>query len=122
MLKKLQKTDEDTIALIKEVSKYLFSIGIRTSEERAWDIVQEIYKIPYKMLVERNPEITKWTEDGKYAARTSGKHQLSIRGLGKFTLQAVGKGKNKDNNSARVKFAPSKDIQNILDEKVKVVK
>ena len=48
MLSKLQKADKDTNDLIDQVREYLFSIGIRTTRERAWDIFQSVHQLPYK--------------------------------------------------------------------------
>ena len=56
MLKRLQKVDQDTNDLIAEIQKFLFSVGVRTSKERAWEIFKACYKIPFEMLIEKGGE------------------------------------------------------------------
>ena len=118
MLKKLQKADKDTNELIDQVKEYLFSIGIRTSRERAWDIFQKVHQIPYLMLIERNPEI-KYQGVGQHISHKHGDQLLVIKDLGKFEIKGVSMRRN-DKKRAAVKFTPSAEIKALV-EQVKVV-
>ena len=48
MLDRLQKADQETIEFIKLIKQTLFSLGIRTSEERAWEVFKSLNKLPFQ--------------------------------------------------------------------------
>jgi len=114
MLKSLQKSDEETIQLIERVRDYLFSVGIRASKERAWDILQNITQIPYDMLIENNEEI-KYQGASRNIRKSSHPRQvLSIKDLGRYELKGLSTGK------ATIKFIPSETLKHKIEESVKV--
>lgn len=114
MLNSLQKSDKDTNELIERVKDYLFSIGIRTTRERAWDILQKVNHLPYEMLLEKNPEIT-YQGQGRHVRQTTHESQVFvIRSLGRYELKGLSNGK------AVIKFIPSKALKNKVSESVKV--
>ena len=119
-LSKLQKSDKDTNELIDKVREYLFSIGIRTSRERAWDIFQAIHKMPYEILITKN-KVIKYQGQGQHISHKNQPSQvLTIKDIGKFEIKAVSSTKSKPKR-ASIKFVASKDIQKMLDEKVEVI-
>lgn len=118
MLDSLQKSDKDTNELIDKVRDYLFSIGIRTTRERAWDIFQTVHQLPYKMLIERNPVIT-YQGNGQHISYKHGNQLLVVRHLGRFEIKGVSARKNKKKVAA-IKFSPSYDIKKLV-EKVEVI-
>ena len=119
MLKKLQKTDKDTKELIKEVQKYLFSVGIRTSKERAWDIFQNVFKIPYMMMLERNDKIP-YQGAGRHITHNHGEQLLTVKNIGKFELKGVSDKKSKSKR-ASIRFVPSYEIKRLIEESVEVL-
>ena len=118
MLDKLQKADKDTNELIDRVKDYLFSVGIRTSRERAWDILQNVHQIPYKMLIERNPKI-EYQGVGAHISHKHGDQLLVVKHLGKFEIKGVG-AKRDQKKTAAIKFTPSNDIKKMV-EQVEVI-
>jgi hypothetical protein len=118
MLNKLQKADKDTNDLIDQVRDYLFSIGIRTSRERAWDIFQNVHQLPYKMLIERNPTI-KYQGVGNHISHKHGDQMLVIKHLGRFEIKGVSSKKDQKKTAA-IKFAPSNEIKKLV-QKVEVI-
>lgn len=119
MLNKLQKADKDTNDLINQVKEYLFSIGIRTSRERAWDIFQTVHQMPYLMLVERNPEIEYQGVGQHISHNKHGNQFLAIKSVGRFELKGVSS-KREQKKKAAVKFMPSAEMKKLVAEKVKV--
>lgn len=114
MLKSLQKSDKDTNELIDRVKEYLFSIGIRTTRERAWEILQKVNHLPYEMLLEKNPEIT-YQGPGRHVRQSTHEGQVFvIKDLGRYELKGLAKGK------AVIKFIPSHTLKNKVAESVKV--
>lgn len=113
MLDKLQKVDKDTNDLINEVRKYLFSVGIRTSRERAWDILQTVHQLPYKILIDKNPRI-KYQGAGAHISHKHGDQLLAIKHLGKFEIKGVSSKKDKK-KTATVKFTPSNEIKKLME-------
>lgn len=114
MLKKLQKIDDDTNELIDRVKGYLFSVGIRTSRERTWDIIQNITTLPYEMLAERN-DVIKYQGQGKHITHKHGNQMMVIRDIGKYELKGVSRSKE-DAKRASVKFLPSAAITSLFDK------
>lgn len=114
MLDKLQKVDKDTIELIDRFRDYLFSIGIRTSRERAWAIFQTAYKLPFEMIIKRNKKI-KYQGQGVHISSKHGKQQMVIKDVGKFIVQGVSS-KKSGTKKAAVKFTPSEDIKQLAAE------
>ena len=110
MKKRIFKIDTDTVELIEEVRRYLFSIGIRTSRERAWDIFKSVFQIPFNMLIEKNPKL----EYSRRPARNSSQ-VLSVRDLGRFVLKANVSG------SVGAKFHPSTKLTKRLNAEVEVI-
>lgn len=117
MLPRLQKTDSHTKEVIKQMRDYLFSVGIRTSEERAWAILQTAFKLPFEYMVSINDEIG-YQGQGVHISSKHGNQLVTIKDLGRFELKAVGK---ENNRKAVIKFKPSEDIARLVEEKVKVV-
>lgn len=117
ILNRLQKTDDDTNKLIDMVKDYLFSVGIRTSRERAWDIFQNVFKIPYKLVVDRNPEID-YQGQGRHISSKHGAQLLVVKDIGRFELKGVSSHKNQK-KTASITFVPSADIRALV-ETVKV--
>lgn len=111
MLDKLQKVDKDTNELINAVQKYLFSVGIRTSKERAWDILQTMYKIPFEMLIKRN-SVIKYQGQGAHISSKHGAQLMVIKNIGRFEVKGIVNTKTKTKR-AKVKYTPSADIQNL---------
>jgi len=118
MLSRLQKADKDTNELIDSVRDYLFSVGVRTSRERAWDIFQNVHRIPYKLLVSRNKEIP-YQGQGKHISHKHGDQLLVIKNIGKFELKGVSMKKDQQ-KKATIKFSPSAEIKAEI-EKIKVI-
>ena len=118
--KKLQKIDNDTNAIIDAFQTYLVrDHNLKTvTRDKALQIFQMIHKLPYHVLISRNPEIT-YQGQGRHLNNKFEKQQLVIKDLGKFELQGVSSKKHLE-KTARIKFTPSKDINKLL-EKVKVV-
>jgi len=119
VLAKLQKEDARSNELIDRVTAYLFSVGVRTSRERAWDIIQNVHRIPYEMLVESNPVI-KYQGQGTHISRKHGNQLLSIRDLGKFELKGVSSRKDAS-KKASIRFRPSKVLQRYIEENIEVI-
>jgi hypothetical protein len=118
MLDKLQKADKDTNELIDKVKAYLFSIGIRTTRERAWDIFQTIHQMPYKELIEKNP-IIKYQGAGAHIGHKHGSQILVIKNLGRFEIKGVSSKKDKK-KTATIKFMPSYEVRDLV-KKVEVI-
>lgn len=118
MLPRLQKVDKDTNELIDRVKNYLFSIGIRTSRERAWEVFRAIHHMPYELLIEKNPKI-KYQGAGQHISHKHGNMLLSIKNVGKFKLQGVSTKQGKKKKAA-IKFEPSNEMKNLI-EKIEVV-
>lgn len=116
MLDRLQKVDKDTNELIDAVKDFLFSVGVRTSRERAWEIFKEVYKIPFRMLIERNDEI-KYQGQGTHLSSKHGAQLLVVHDIGRFELKGIAKGPSK---KAVVKYVPSQDIKNLA-ARIKVI-
>lgn len=116
MLNRLQKVDKDTNELIDAVKDFLFSVGVRTSRERAWEIFKEVYKIPFRILIERNDEI-KYQGQGTHLSSKHGSQLLVIHDIGRFELKGIAKGPSK---KAVVKYVPSQDIKNLA-AKIRVI-
>ena len=119
MLTRLQKVDKDTNELIDMVKEYLFSVGVRTSKERAWDIFQTIHQLPYRFMVERNKEI-KYQGQGMHITHKYGNQLLTIKNIGKFELKAVSVKKDSIKRPT-IKFTPSAEIRSLIEENVKVI-
>ena len=119
MLAKLQTKDTRSNELIDKVTAYLFSVGIRTTRERAWDIIQNVHRIPYEMLVELNPVI-KYQGQGTHISRKHGNQLLSIRNLGNFELKGVSNKKGMA-KKASIRFRPSKTLRRYIEENIEVV-
>lgn len=120
MLDKLQKIDEDTLELIKRANQLFFRLGIRTDEERTWEVIKELFKLPFEMIIEKNPEIE---YQGQGVHLTNKQHPtqvMTIRELGRFELKAVS---TRQNNLKRpaIRFKPTKEIQLLAEQKVKVI-
>ena len=119
MLDRLQKIDQDTNDLIEEVQKFLFSVGVRTSKERAWAIFKACYKIPFEMLITRNNTI-EYQGQGVHLSSRHNKQRLVIKDIGKFEIKGVSMKKDIA-KTAVVKFIPSYDIKNLVAAKVEVI-
>jgi hypothetical protein len=115
LLKNLQKIDKDTNDIIDEVRDYLFSVGVRTSRERAWDILYNIHKIPYEHLAKKNHKIVYQGQGFHLSHKRHGEQLMVVRNLGRYELKAVSSRKDKD-KSPSVRFVPSPDITKIFDE------
>lgn len=118
MLNKLQKIDKDTNDLIESFRDYLFSVGVRTSKERAWDILQQSYKLPFEFLISKNQSI-KYQGAGKHISHKHDNQLMVIRNLGKFEVKGV-VNKATGTKSATIKFTPSNDIKE-LTKKIEVL-
>lgn len=125
MATKLQKADSDTNALIDAVQVFLLEYfrkkgikGLNITREFAWEVFQTVHKLPYVLLINRNPEI-KYQGVGQHISKKHGSQQLVIKEVGKFELQGVSMKRGQEKRAA-IKFRPSKDITKLL-ENVKVV-
>lgn len=118
MLSKLQKVDKDTNDLIDQVREYLFSIGIRTTRERAWDIFQAIHQLPYKILIERNKTI-KYQGAGAHISHKHENQLLVVKNIGRFEIKGVSSKKDKK-KTATIKFMPSYEVRDMI-KKVEVI-
>lgn len=116
ILDKLQKTDKHTKKLIKEMRKLLFSMGIRTSHERAWAILQASFKLPFEYIIGLNKEI-EYQGSGVHISSKHGDQLVVVKDLGRFEVKAVGK---KGKRKAAVKFVPSEDIKRLAEETIEV--
>lgn len=119
MLSKLQKSDKDTNELIDMAKAYLFSVGVRTSRERAWDILKNMHQLPYKLLVARNKQI-EYQGQGVHISHKHGDQLLVVRNIGRFELKGVSSRKTKE-KTATIKFTPSEEIKKEV-QKIKVIK
>lgn len=117
-LNKLQKSSEDTKQLIDKVQEFLFSIGIRTSKERAWYIFQQVFKMPYEVLLEKNQKIEYQGAGRNLTHKEHGNQILTINDVGRFELKGIS---NKQGVKAVVKFTPSKEVLDYVENNVKVV-
>jgi len=125
MTKKLQKADKDTNALIDTMQAFLLEYfrkkgirGLNITREFAWEVFHTAHKLPYVLLINRNPQIT-YQGVGQHISSKHGSQQLVIKDIGKFEIQGVSM-KRDDSKHASIKFRPSKDIHRLL-ESVKVV-
>lgn len=116
---KLQKADVDTNAIIDAMRLYLVEYyrrlgikGLTITREMAWDFFQVSHKLPYLLLIERNP-IIQYQGKGKRVSKKLANQQLVIKEIGKFVLQGVS-GKADQPKKAAIKFTPSKGVQNLL--------
>jgi len=112
LLPRLQKSDKDTNELIEEVTKFLFSVGVRTSRERAWAIFEGIHKLPYKLMVKKNPVI-KYQGQGNHISSKHGSQLLTIKNVGRFELKGVSSRKDQK-KTASITFVPSADIRDLV--------
>lgn len=119
MLSRLQKIDKDTNDIINMIRDYLFSIGIRTSKERAWAIFQTVHQMPYKLMVERNKKIT-YQGQGKHITHKYGNQLLVVKNIGKFELKGVSVRKDKAKRAV-IKFMPSAEIKTLVENSIEVV-
>ena len=117
MLKRLQKKDEKTNELIERVRKYLFSVGVRTSKERAWDIFQNVFTIPFEYMAEKNPKI-KYQGSGVQISKKHGDQLLVVKGIGRFEVQGVSVKKDRSKKAA-IKFKPAQEIRSLF-EKIEI--
>lgn len=118
--KKLQKADIDTNALIDTMQAYLKEyfrqLGIRgivVSREMAWDFFQTSHKLPYMLLISRNPTII-YQGQGRHLSKKHSDQQLVIKNIGRFEMKGVSHKKDLA-KTASIKFKPSKDIEKLLD-------
>ena len=116
ILDRLQKVDKHTKKLIEEMRKALFSMGVRTSNERAWAILQAAFKLPFEYIIGLNEEI-EYQGAGVHISSKHGDQLVVIKDLGRFEVKAVG---NEGNRKAVVKFIPSEDIKNLAEEAIRV--
>ena len=114
MLSKLQKIDKDTNDLIEQYRQYLMSVGIRTSKERAWDILQQAYKLPFEFLVSKNQSI-KYQGAGAHISHKHNNQLMVIKNLGKFEVKGI-VNKATGTKRATVKFTPSNDIKELTNK------
>lgn len=120
MANRLQKADADTNALIDSFQAYLIEYfrkkgirGLNITREFAWDVFRTVHKLPYALLIQRNPKI-KYQGVGQHISSKHGSQQLVIKEIGKFELQGVSM-KREQSKKAAIKFKPSKDIQKMLE-------
>lgn len=118
ILTRLQKADEDTNNLIDAFRDYLFSVGIRTSRERAWDIFKTSFKLPFELLVRKN-ETIKYQGPGAHISHKHGDQLLVIKNVGKFELKGVSMKKDQKKRAA-IKFVPSADVREMVEQVVVV--
>lgn len=111
MLDKLQKVDKETLSIIKLVKQTLFSMGIRTSDERAWEVFKRLNKLPFEYLINRNKDGIEYQGQGVHLSSKHANQRLVIKDIGQYELKAVSARQNLE-KKAVVKFTPSEDIKN----------
>lgn len=121
IMRALQKEDKDTKELIQKAKDFLFSVGVRTSSERAWEIFKAMHKIPIDMLVERNEEI-EYIGNGKHLTSKHEDYYLSIKYVGRFELKAVSSPTSQKSRTPTIKYKPSANVRKAIADSVKVKK
>jgi hypothetical protein len=113
MLDRLQKADQETIEFIKLIKQTLFSLGIRTSEERAWEVFKSLNKLPFQVLIDKNKEEgIKYQGQGVHLSSKHANQRLVIKDVGQWEIKAVSARKGMA-RKAVVKFTPSEDIKKL---------
>lgn len=125
-MSKLQKADADTNALIDAMQAFLLDyfrskgiMGLPITREFAWDVFSTVHKLPYALLINRNPVI-EYQGPGTHISSKHGSQQLVIKNIGKFELKGVSARKDLKKKPS-IKFKPSKDIIQMLEENVEVI-
>lgn len=118
---KLQKIDEDTNALIDNFRAYLFSIGIRTTREKTWLILQKAHRLPYEHLIEKNKEGIEYQGQGQHISAKHGNQLMVIKELGRYEVKAVSNRKKDLEYNATIRFRPSQDLTQEIREKIPVL-
>lgn len=114
----LQKIDEATNNLINEYQAFLFSMGIRISRERVWQVLEKAYKLPYEVLIDLNKDGIIDQGQGRHISSKHGNQLMVIKGLGRFEVKAIGP---QDNRGASIKFKPSQDMDREVREQIPVI-
>lgn len=118
---KLQKIDEDTNELIDLFREFLFSIGVRSSRERAWKILQKAHRLPYEYLIDKNHLGIEYHGQGTHISSRHGNQLMVVKDLGRFEMKAVSDRKDPPSYNATIKFKPSKDLVREIRERVPVL-
>lgn len=118
---KLQKIDEDTNNLIDNFRAYLFSLGIRTTREKTWLILQKAHRLPYEHLMEKNSEGIKYQGQGKHISSRHGNQLMVIKELGRYEVKAVSSRQKDVAYSSTIKFKPSQDLLEEIKSNIPVI-
>lgn len=113
ILDKLQKVDEETLDIVGLTQDILFSLGIRTSKERAWEVFKRLNKLPFEYLINRNKKDgIEYQGQGVHLSSKHANQRLVIKEVGQYELKAVSARKSLE-KKAVVKFTPSEDIKKL---------
>lgn len=116
----LQKVDERTNEVIDLFTKFLFSVGIRTTKERAWVILKKAQRLPFEYLIALNEEEgIEYQGAGKHISAKHGNQLMTIRELGRYELKAVSSKKD-DKKTATIRYVLPTDLQQEIMDKIKV--
>lgn len=116
----LQKIDKRTNEIISLFRDFLFSVGVRTSHERAWVILQKAHRLPFEYLIELNKEGIKYQGSGQHISAKHGNQLMVIKELGRFELKAVSARKDQEKQST-IRYTIPRDLLREVREKVKVL-
>jgi len=114
---RFQKQDKDTLALISAVKQYLFSLGIRVDDQKAFDIFLIMNKLPYYVLIDRNESITYQGQGTHLTHKENSSQILVVKDIGRFELKAV---KGNNTFTPKFRFIPSQDLQDLVKKEVRV--
>jgi len=119
-MRKIQKVDIDTLAIIEVVKQYLFSIGIRVSNEKAFQIFKVMQQLPYMILIDRNKEGIKYQGSGSHLTHEEhGSQILAIQDIGRFELKAI---KNRHHGYVpHIKYTTDGAFNRYLNESIKIL-
>lgn len=115
----LQKIDEQTNEVIDLYREYLFSIGVRASRERAWNMLQMAHQLPYNYLITKNTDGITYQGQGVHISSKHGNQLLVMKGLGRFELKAVKSGAQ--GLTSTIRYKPSADLLKRIQDNVPVI-
>lgn len=111
----LQKIDERTNEIIDLFRDFLFSVGVRTTRERAWVILKKAHRLPFEYLIYLNEdEGIEYQGQGVHISAKHGNQLMVIKELGRFEIQST------KQRQATIKYKPPKDLVAEVKERVKV--
>lgn len=117
----VQKIDERTNEIIELFTQFLFSVGVRTSKQRAWEILKKAHRLPFEYLIALNEDDgIEYQGQGKHLSAKHGNQLMVIRELGRFELKAVSDRRSREKRPT-IKYIVPKDLLAETRERIKVV-